>query len=317
MAPLLVLILVMTGCGSAHYDDPDQSAGTVTVVAANGEVAVPVTDRGIWALDIYSALNLIAVGVVPGHAARTHPGQEAREQILTDAGVEIVEAHKPELIAGFAPSVIVGVDSPEHRALIGQFEAIAPVVLFEDGIGADAHLELIGTMTGHAQEAAAVIEFTNTAVAELAHRIQDAGHGGKTVSVLQAYPTVFYAYDNSSQLGVLLSRLGLHRPAGQSGGESDWGFIEVAEENLSDHQADVMIALVDDIYSRGQSVLDNPMLETSEAITAQVEFTGWYNDDILSVWWFLHDLEAILLDGAQPASFADVRALWTKAMEGS
>ncbi|MFC7740153.1 hypothetical protein ACFQXA_03095 [Nocardiopsis composta] len=77
---------LLAACGAPSHPAPEPPGETVTVQAANGEVAAPVTDEGIWALDVYTALNLAAVGAAPDHAARTHEGQEAREEIAAGAG---------------------------------------------------------------------------------------------------------------------------------------------------------------------------------------------------------------------------------------
>lgn len=310
LAVVAALTLLLTGCGSAPAPS---KGGPVTVTAANGKVAVPGTDTGIWALDVYTALNLLAVGVTPTHAARTHLGQEAREGIVADAGVELVGAHRPELVVGAQPSLIVGMDHPEHRSLLTELEAIAPVVLLADGIAIEEQLEVIGTMTGHAEAAARLGERAEAAVTDVAERVEDSGHAARTVSVVQQYPTVYYAYDNGARFASLLDRVGLERPASQSG-ESEWGYVEVSEENLADHTADIVIALTDEVNSASESVLDNPILDTTDAITAEVEFSGWYDNDLLSTWWLLSDVEAIVVESSPPTTFDDVDDLWAAVL---
>ncbi|MFW5417797.1 ABC transporter substrate-binding protein [Nocardiopsis sp. CNT-189] len=307
---------LLTACGAPPPAAPGPPGETVTVQAANGEVDAPVTDEGIWALDVYTALNLAAVGAAPDHAARTHEGQEAREEIAAGAGVEIVEGHEPELAAAAEPSLIIGIDHPEHRPLLGLLEAIAPVVLIEEGTGVEAQMELLGAVTGRSAEAAGVVGRLDAAVSALAARIEEAGRAGQEVSVLQEYPPVIYAYDSGTQFSGLLADLGLDRPEAQSGG-SEWGYTEVSEENLEDHEAEVVVALVDDAYAEGRSVLDHPMLDTSGATTLEAESSGWYNNDVLSAWWVLHDVRAALVDGEPPAAFADAPALWSEATGSS
>lgn len=285
--------------------------GDVTVQAATGEVTVPVTDENIWALDYGIGLTLLAVGIVPEHAARTHDTLQSREDLLAAAGSEIVEADRPELVAAAAPALIVGVDHPDHRILLNQLEAIAPVVLLDDGLSYDDQLDLIGQITGRSAQADALTARADAALDDLATRIDDAGLAGATVSVLQDSPPVFFAYDNSTQFGPILARVGLDRPAPQAG-ESDWGFIELSEEDLDEHGADIMLALIDDSYSP-DSVLGNPLLDTTDAITADVQFVGWYSSDLLGFWWVVHDLDAVLIDGEPPATDADVPDLWALA----
>ncbi|WP_017594255.1 ABC transporter substrate-binding protein [Nocardiopsis potens] len=304
--------VLLAACGSPTASAPEPPPGdTVTVQAANGEVEVAVTDEGIWALDVYTALNLAAVGAAPDHAARIHDGQGAREEIAAAAGAEIVGGHDPEAVADAAPSLIVGLDHPEHRSLLGLLEAIAPVVLIDEGTEVDELMEVIGAVTGRSAEAAEVADRFGAEASALAARIEEAGRTGRTVSVLQEYPPVFYAYDGGTQFAALLERVGLERPEAQSA-RSEWGFTEVSEERLEDHRADVVIALVDDVYGEGRSVLDNPMLDTSGAVTAEAEFSGWYNGDVLSAWWVLHDLQAVLIDGEATAGLADTPALWAE-----
>jgi hypothetical protein len=67
-AVLVATALLVCGCGSG-----DSVAGggrdEVTLAGAYGEVAVQVTDDGIWALDPTAATELLAIGV-PTHSAR-------------------------------------------------------------------------------------------------------------------------------------------------------------------------------------------------------------------------------------------------------
>jgi iron complex transport system substrate-binding protein len=312
LALLLAAVLLTSACVRAPAAEPSGAGETVTVRAADGRVTVPVTERDIWALDAGTALNLLAIGVVPAHAARTHQGQEAREKILADAGVELVAPHRPERVAAARPALITGTDHPEHRALLGRLETIAPVVLLDDGGGPEAQLTVLGAMTGRPSRAAEAVARAERAVSALAARIRRAGHAGRSVSVLQRYPSVLYAYDSGTRFGTLLSRLGLTRPDAQSG-TSPWGFVQISEERLTAHRADIMISLVDRVHTGGRSALGHPMLDTTGALTADVEFSGWYHDDLLGVWWVLHDVRAVLLDGEPPAAFADVPALWREA----
>lgn len=114
---------LLTACGSGT--EPAASTGgneTVTVDAANGTVEVPVTTGNIWALDEYSALQLLALGVVPDHAGKRAKDVKV-QAILADAGVELVEPSKPELIAAADPALIVG--GPTD-GLLTQLEQSAP-----------------------------------------------------------------------------------------------------------------------------------------------------------------------------------------------
>ncbi|ADB49304.1 ABC transporter substrate-binding protein [Conexibacter woesei] len=311
--------LALGACGSGS-DEPDRSATaaaaeTVTVDTGDRTVTVPVTHERIWALDEYSALQLLMLGVVPEHAGRLIDDDKIRG-LLTAAGVELVDRSKLELVAAARPELIVGMRYTDVDRLRPQLEQIAPVVIVTDQRPWDEQLRVLAKVTDRGAAAEEIVTRVETATRRLAARIARSDMAGATVSVLASYPDTFYAFDDGTVFGRLLRRLGFERPAaqidGNDGGKDDYGFTAVSEELLGEHAGDVVIALVDDGYTGGRPVFETPTLDTRGSLTAEVDYTGWFSTTGLSAWWVLHDLDAILLRRTAPAKPADAPALWAQ-----
>lgn len=307
-----VLAVVLAACGGTAAAPPAETAGTVTLSAANGEVTVPVTDTGIWALDDYTAMRLLALGVEPTHAGRNHyTGDqvvEAGYELLGAAGVELVEPDNVELVAAAAPTLIVGTD--DRADLVEQLRPIAPVLLIDDNAPWDRQLELLAAATGREAEAGAVIERLDAAVEDTAGRIAASEHAGATVSLLSACGEQFCVYDSVRTSGALLDRFGLERPPGQRGAGNEHGYLLVSGETIDEHVADVVIVYTGSVAFGAASPLEHPLFDTSDSVTAEVDFGAWFGTGPLDVAWILNDLRAVLLGEGEIATAGDAPELW-------
>ncbi|RBM18768.1 hypothetical protein DI005_17195 [Prauserella sp. PE36] len=310
-----VTLLAVTACGPGDAAPRQPGGPEVTVRSAVGEVTLPVTDTGIWALDEASALHLLSLGVRPTHAARNaYSGDEivtASYALLEEAGVELVPPQRPELVASAEPALIVGVDFPAHHEQRAQLEQIAPVLLTDDNLPWQEQLALLGAVTGHGEQADALTGRLMAQVRDTAGRIAASEHAGASVSVLSDCGDQACVYGSGRALGSLLAQLGFTRPQAQRDKGGEWGYDMVSRERLAEHTADIVLSLVGSIG--GDLVAgDSPLLDTSRAVTAPVDFGAWYGSGTLNLVWMLHDLEAILFDDGKTATAAEAGRLWSR-----
>ncbi|SDT71982.1 ABC transporter substrate-binding protein [Jiangella sp. DSM 45060] len=297
----LIGLAVLAACGGWSGGDDD---------------AVPVTDAGIWALDDYTAMRLLALGVEPTHAGRNeYSGDqvvEANYDLLEAAGVELVEPGNVELVAAAAPSLIIGTD--DRADLVEQLEQIAPVLLIDDNSPWEEQLERLGAATGHEADAAAVAERLGAAVEATAADVAASEHAGATVSLVSACGEQYCVYDNVRTSGALLDRFGLRRPPGQNTPGNEHGYVLVSGETLDRHLADVVFVYTGSVAAGGPSPLDHPLFDTSGSVVAEVDFGAWFGTGPLDVAWILNDLRALLLGDGHLATTADAPDLWASVL---
>lgn len=325
MALALTGAVALTACGSAGdrpatgTAPPDGDAAGIIIRGATGAVAITPTDTGIWALDDATAVHLLSIGVTPAHAARNaYSGDEivaAGYRLAEDAGVQLAEPGNAELVAAAAPSLIVGMDFPDHHEILPELQHVAPVLLTDDLAGWDEQLELLGAATGHETEAAALVGRLRASIDELARRIAAADHAGASVSLLSDCGAQVCAYGAARTAGSLLEELGFTRPEAQRDQGNDWGYINVSREQLDEHEADIVLSLTGSVSAR-PVFEDAPLLDTSDAVTAAVDFGAWFSVGALNVQWMLHDVDALLFGDGEPATAADAGELWDRLTGG-
>ncbi|MEV4890380.1 ABC transporter substrate-binding protein [Nonomuraea sp. NPDC055795] len=321
-AIVLAVALSLAACGTASPSAPEPARGAVTVTSASGEVTVPVTDSRIWALDYQTALNLLALGVVPAHAGKygydTDPFVSAAYTILTKAGVELVEPGKAELVAAAGPELVVGLPNTGSDTIVPQLREIAPVVILPGLPVLEDTLDTLGAITGHQAEAAAVARRLKAARTDLARRVKGSEFAGAAVSALSACgENTFCVYGNARGFGPILTDLGLRRPARQALKGNEWGYENLSPENLGEHKAEIIIAFAGSVSFGAPSPLENRLLDTSGSRTGEVDFSAWFGVGPLNQVWVLRDLDALLFGDGRVAGAADGPALWAQVTGAS
>ncbi|MFF2085961.1 ABC transporter substrate-binding protein [Nocardia sp. NPDC058176] len=303
--PLLIVLaavaLLLSSCGSGGTGASGDSP-SVTLAGAYGEVDIAVTDEKVWALDPRTATELLALGVTPTHSGNSaHKGDAAfvaREQLLAEAGVELVDPGRIELILQARPSLVVGEQTPSSDELIDELSKIAPVLIIDAATPWDQGLGLLGQATGHRDRAEAIIEHLDQAIATTGADIEQAGSAGEIVSLISACGAgTFCAYGSGRTAGSILTDVGLRRPAahGQDRGDASYGYTTVSEEKLSELTAPVIFVFTGSVQYGAPNPLDNPLFEVGDARVGEVDFAAWYGSGSFDVPWILNDIRAVLL----------------------
>ncbi|MEM8904594.1 MAG: ABC transporter substrate-binding protein [Actinomycetota bacterium] len=295
--------------GGAAATAPDGAPiETVTVTDATGEITVPITTEGIVALDEFTALNLLSLGVradttlVQFQTGLLEPILEA-EGLALEVGVPF-EVNL-ELVASLAPDLVAGVPLPAIVDARDQIdEEIAPVVVV-DFFGTDwrTQLELLASVTGTTERKEELEATVDAAIDELAADIEAAGLGGTTVSFLEATAEGPAVGGNDRQAGEILRRVGLERPAAED--LDGTGVEPISLEDLADHDAEFMLV------SAGvePSANDSP-LRSEDGVKAEVFY--WDSEDVLGALAIVTDLRRLLPDEQPPLGADAPLQMWNR-----
>lgn len=293
---LAVLVVLLTGCA-----EPAAEPGAT----------------GVAAMDENTGLQLLAMGTRPV-AVAARPGTVTTE-MLRETGIPLVPQGNVEAIASRRPALVVGMMTPRNEEVVAQLRRIGPVVLTNFTDPWPDQLRVFAAATGRIEQAERMIGRLDAAIDQLAARVAASRFRGGTVSVLARCGggSVLCTFDDRTMLGAVLRRVGFRRPSLQMRAYSPddrtaWaGFDTISAELLGEHGGDVIIALDD---QDGPTILDHPLLRTEHAVTARVDFDGWYYNTPLSMGWVLHDLRAILFGEGRVAEPGDAPALWAEAV---
>lgn len=304
---LVGVLLALVACAAPSGPAPAAPV-EVTVRDVSGEVTVPVTDTGIYAMDEWSALQLLSVGVKVDAAVSffTDPTAIA---VLKAEGVEVLEQPSVEAVLGRRPSLVVGIGHPNHIEQRPTIEPVVPMVLPDYTISWEEQLTTLARVVGREDRAAAVIARMQQRLDDLRADVTGAGLTGRTVSIMEAYPDgTFFAFGPTSPPGQLVESLGLARPPTQTG-PGDFGFIAISPERLPEQRGDYLVALKG-AFTEGVSVLDQPLAPTDGARVAEVDAGAWNANTPLGAWWVLGDLRAVLLDEGEVTATDDAVPIW-------
>ncbi|MEO1062816.1 MAG: ABC transporter substrate-binding protein [Actinomycetota bacterium] len=289
-------------------EQAEEAGDTVTVTDATGEITVPLTSRDVLALDEYTAVNLLSLGVTPIRAVNFFQLGEV-DAILEAEGIDVftgapftpnleeLSRSDASLIAGFNFPTIV-----EVRDTLD--DEIAPTVLV-DFLNDDwrAHLALLASVTGTGDRLEELEDSVDSAIEELAADIAAAGLDGATVSYLEETAGGISLSGSGRLAPSILERVGLARPAVEQV-EGTGVISELSEETLGDHDAEFMIVETD--LSTEPTVNDSP-LRTADGVKVYVY--GW-SEDVVGSFRIIADLRRVLLDGAEPLGPDDQLEIW-------
>jgi iron complex transport system substrate-binding protein len=292
------------------------SASEVTVTDMSGELTVPVTTEGIYALDEYVAIALLTLGITPANVNDFFNDQAALG-ILSSLAIEASPGDvSDEAMLATNPAMFVGIGHPaqdERRAVLA---ARAPVVLPDFTAPWEDQLRVFAAITGTEAKAEQLIADVAGRTDALRTGLDAAGMSGALVSMLYAFPDgTFFALGNTALGGRIVAELGFTRPPIQDA-EGDFGFIPISAEILGNQTGDVIIAL-GGANTGNQTVFDSDLFDPGSATTATVDGGPWSQNTVLSALWILHDLEAILLGDGDVLTAEDSTPLWAGLMGNS
>lgn len=305
VAVTLTLTLLSSGCSSRSAERAENAstapaARTVTVTDATGEVTMPVTGRGVLALDELMALDLMVLGITPettidffqeGYNSRIlaaegvvpitagSPGEPDIEALLAiDADLAITQAellddHIVTLRRGLAPTLVVD-------TLDSNFLTYYPT------------LETVVGSTGRTQELSDALD---AAIEDLAIDIADAGLEGRTLSFLtENIPGESFVVPRSSTLNAqVIERVGLVRPSPELEVTGRYD-EERSFELLPQHDADYMLMQPD---GSGRCPSLDSALRSDEGVGACVPNTL---EDPVGVFTLIEDIRRVVLEGKEP-----------------
>lgn len=265
LLPIFALVLALSACGSveaaqsgsagegastapsppAAASATPQRAGPVTLTDARGEqITLDAPAEDVVGLEWGVVENLVSLGVMPVGAADVTGYTNWVSAAPLDDGVEDVgtrgEPSVDALVALDADLVISTTDLPTN--IIEQIEAFVPVLVVR---GADAqdpigqmrkNLELTAQAVGRSDQAAALLEDFDAALAGGAQEIEAAGQTGNAFTLadgwMEGSTVSIRMFTDGSLVGAVGEELGLEN-AWTGEGDPDYGLAQTDVEGLT------------------------------------------------------------------------------------
>jgi iron complex transport system substrate-binding protein len=283
-SPLWILMVVAVAASACVGNMPDQRGGSargdfpVTVVAGGGEVTIPRKPQRVVSLSATATEMLFAIGagdqVVAVDATSNYPAE---------APVTELSAYEPnvEAIASYEPHLVVASD--DIGDLSSSLQALGiPVLLQPAAVTMEdsyAQIEQLGTATGNAAGATAV-------VARMRERIDEIT---ATVPDFSQPPTYYHELDQSyftatsdTFIGHVYGLLGLRNIADRAKGAAG-GYPQLSAEYILDANPDlIFLADTKCCGQNAETVASRPGWDRITAVRtgAVVEL----DDDVASRW---------------------------------
>lgn len=280
----VALVLMLGACGdnaapqAAPTEEPASASFPVTVDAANGKVTVEEQPTRIVSLSPTATEMLFAIGagdqVIAAEENSNYPS-EAPETDLSGFEPNV------EAVAGYEPDLVIASNEPGD--LERSIEKLGIPFLLQPAAETldDTYAEIqeLGELTGHASEAAAVVEEMRAEIAELQESLPE----------LDEAPTYFHELDDNyftatseTFIGRVYSELGLENiadPADKDG----TGYPQLSGEYIIDADPDlIFLADTKCCGQSAQTVASRPGWDQISAVQSGgvVEL----DDDIASRW---------------------------------
>ncbi|MEM7276321.1 MAG: ABC transporter substrate-binding protein [Actinomycetota bacterium] len=313
VAALAASVLLLAGCGGGDDDGEEAEAVEITLTDVTGEVTLPVTDSGVYALDEFAGIALLTLDVQPA-VVEAFFQDMTLGPIIESEGVTLAAAGGLEPIAAAEPELILGIGHPNLTELKEQHVGIAPVAYPDFTLPWTDQTEQFAAAVGRSDRGEAVVAVIEERLEEVKAKVAEAGLDGARASLIQPFGNEYYAYGPTTLAGTVLADLGFTRSEIQSGA-GDFGFIQVSEELLGDEtDAELVISLSADDGAFG-SLFNSPVVNPGDdAFTGDVG-DAWVSNTALSAWIILNDIEAIIVTGEDPATSADVLDQWSSLKE--
>ncbi|MBW3605139.1 MAG: ABC transporter substrate-binding protein [Actinobacteria bacterium] len=300
---VIAVALTITACGSAAQspasdaaagDTTTEAAGDagppsatpeasevaypVTVTAANGEVTISERPESIVTLSPTATEMLFAIDAGDQVAAADDFSNYPSEAPTTDlSGFE----PNVEAIAGYEPDlVVIADDSGDLSAALAELDI--PVMVHPAASTLDdayQQIEQLGTATGHAAQAAALVEQLRSEIDKI---VADVPTPDEPLTYYHELDDTYYSVTSDTFIGQIYELFGLRNIA-DGAGAGGGGYPQLSEEFIID--ADPDLIFLADTKCCGQSaetVAERPGWEQISAVRndAVIEL----DDDIASRW---------------------------------
>ncbi|MEM9517253.1 MAG: ABC transporter substrate-binding protein [Actinomycetota bacterium] len=299
--------------------DASEAGRMVDVTDVLGTQEISITDDGLFALDEYTGLTLVALGAPPENA-NAFLGDDAAVAIMENAGVTVSQIGRAEpsieAIANARPDLIVGTGHPNSINVADLLGEVSPVVLTDFQQPWDEQMRVLATVTGTGARAQQLVDLIDAKIEQTAESVRSAGVEGSTISIIVDYGVQTVAFGPDTLAGTLVEQVGLTRPASEgtaasAAQDASLGpFIAVSDETLVDHDADIVIGPVGKFAPA--SINDNILRNSGgDAIAAAPDADVWNANTPLAAYWILTDIERIVSGSADDTLIPDdVAAVW-------
>ncbi|RCV56528.1 iron-siderophore ABC transporter substrate-binding protein [Marinitenerispora sediminis] len=315
---LLVLALVLSGCGSAG-DAGGTPAETRTVQVSSGTVEVPADPERVAVLWRPGLAAVTELGVVPvatlGDPARGDSGLAPYLPESVPAEALTVVSNTPqehdvnmERLAATRPDLIIGVDSTAaaQAQLRGQLEEIAPTVLL-DWPGPTAWRQYLGDVAavlGMPGEGERALRDYAERVAAARERLGDTS--GVEVSLVRLQSDSEVRFETTTSFpGEILDELGFARPKSQRGTEPDEPFVSESYERLAEADADVVFVFANQDYEDAPTAFGDGVWANISAVREDqvfaVDYDYWGAASLFGAERVLDDVVAAMEGDLRPA----------------
>jgi ABC-type Fe3+-hydroxamate transport system substrate-binding protein len=283
VALLLTLLLALAGCGSDTADaggsEPTtESAFPVTVTADNGEITVEEQPDTIVSMSATATEMLFAIGAGDQVEAVDDTSNHPEDAPMTDLSSFTPNA---EAIAAYEPDLVVLSD--DLNGIVDALDSLAvPTVLLGAAETLDdsyAQLELLGEVTGHAEEATEVADEMRDRIDAAVASVPAEAAGTKVYHELD--PSL-YSASSETFIGSIYTLLGLENIADGAEG-AQGGYPQLSAEYVVG-QAPGLIVLADTVCcdQSAETVAQRPAFDTVPAVQEGRILEA--NDDIASRW---------------------------------
>ncbi len=279
------LLLALTACGSSDADEDTAASSSeeaadypVTVTAANGEVTVEERPEAIVSMSPSATEMLFAIGAGDQVEAVDDNSNYPADAPMTDLSSFTPNA---EAIVGYDPDLVVLSD--DMNGIVDSLESLdVPVLLLEAAVDLEdsyAQMELLGEVTGHAEEAADVVADVRDRIEAAVESVPADAAGQR---IFHELGPELYSADSSTFIGSIYSLFGLENIADQAP-DASGGYPQLSAEFVVEQAPDIIVLA--DTKCCGESaetVAQRPAFATVPAVVEGRIVEA--DDDVVSRW---------------------------------
>lgn len=286
-ALLLPFLLVLTACGggSSSTEGGAESSGAaqdqpfpVTVTGDDGELTLDEQPESIVSMSATATEMLFAIGAGPQVEAVDSTSNYPEDAPITDLSAFTPNA---EAIAAYQPDLVVLSD--DMNGIVDALDALAVPTLLLNGAATldDSYEQLVtlGAATGHADDAAKVIQDIQDRIAAAVDSAAGAAEG---MSVYHELDPTYYSASSSTFIGGIYELFGLENIADEAPG-AETGYPQLSAEYVVGAAPD-LIVLADTVCcdQTAETLAQRPAFDTVPAVQEDRVLAA--SDDVASRW---------------------------------